>query len=55
MGILGERVPYSGRRPAGREDALSISREDCPATPLSGKESEVDYKGKMTKYGYSLQ
>ena len=36
-----EGVPYSRRRRAGGEDALSIGREDCVGIPLGGRESEV--------------
>jgi hypothetical protein len=50
-----ERIPYSGRSPAGRKDALGIGREDGLNTPLGGQESEVDQTGVMAQYNDALQ
>jgi hypothetical protein len=50
-----EHVPYSGRRPTGRKDALGIGREDCLLTVLGGRESEVDQTGVTAQHNDALQ
>ena len=53
--LPGERGPYSGRRPAGGEDALSVGREDCNRTLLGIRKSEVDQIGVMIQYDHTSQ
>ena len=50
-----ERVPYSGRRPAGGEDALSIGSIEHRATPFGGRESRVGQTEVMPQTNHTSQ
>ena len=50
-----ERVPYSGGRPAGGEDALSIGRVGYRLTPCGGRKSRVGQTEVMLQNNHTSQ